>query len=193
MPEIVLSILICSLNKRFGMLGVLLRNLEHQIKQSNAEDLVEVLVNADGGEKSTGRKRNELLKQAKGRMIVYHDDDDEPSDCYVSEILKALRSDPDAIGFCGTMSTNDRDIKKWFISKDLQYRTCKDSQGNEFYERYNNHISPTRRTIAMQIGFPDLYQFEDFDYAKRLHESNLIKTEVIIQKPLYHYRFKTVK
>jgi glycosyltransferase involved in cell wall biosynthesis len=193
MPEIVLSILICSLHRRFGMLGVLLRKLEHQIKQSNAEDLVEILVNADGGEKSTGKKRNELLKQAKGRMIVYHDDDDEPSDCYVSEILKALRSDPDAIGINGTISTNGGSIKRWFISKNLEYCTRKDANGVEYYHRYNNHISPVRRTIALQIGFPDQYQFEDFDYAKRLYESGLIKTETIIETPLYHYRFISKK
>ena len=189
MSEPILSILICSLHKRFGMLGALLRNLDYQITEANARDLVEVLVKVDGGERSTGRKRDELLREAKGRMICFHDDDDLPSDDYVSEILKAAESDPDAIGFQGTTSTNGRDVKKWFISKDLPYRTCKDAQGMEYFERYSNHLAPIRRTIALQIGFPDQYTFEDFFYAQKLHESGLIKSEVLINKPLYHYRF----
>jgi glycosyltransferase involved in cell wall biosynthesis len=189
----ILSILICSLYKRFGMLARLLHNLEYQIGEANARDLVEVCVKADGGQKSTGAKRNELLQEAKGRMVVYIDDDDLVSNDYVKEILKAAESDPDAIGINGTMSTNDADVKKWFISKDLDYCTRRDTAGVEYYHRYNNHLSPTRRSIALQIGFPDQYTFEDFDYAKRLHESKLIQTEVIIEKPLYHYRFLTVK
>lgn len=193
MSEVVLSILICSLHKRFGMLGALLRNLDYQISQANAAELVEVLVNVDGGEKSTGKKRDELLRQAKGRMICFHDDDDLPSDSYIYEILEAAKSDPDAIGFEGIMTTNGADIKRWFISKELEYRSCRDEKGNEFYERYNNHLSPVRRSIALQIGFKDQYTFEDFDYAKRLHDSGLIQTEIMIHKPLYHYRFVTKK
>lgn len=189
----ILSILICSLNKRFGMLGRLLSHLEHQINEANAKDTVEVLVKLDGGERSTGKKRDELLREARGRMIVFIDDDDLISGEYISEILKAAESDPDAIGICGTMTVDGGNLRNWFISKDLPYQSCRDQHGNEFFQRYNNHLSPVRRSIASQIGFPDQYQFEDFHYAKRLHESGLIKTEVVIKKPIYHYRFSTIK
>ena len=187
MSEIVLSILICSLHKRFGMLGKLLGNLEYQIIQQDAIQVVEVLVNADGGLKSIGTKRNELLRQSKGRMICFVDDDDLLSNYYVAEILKAATTNPDAIGINGTIDYNGG-VKKWFISKDLDYCTRKDSNGNEYFDRYTNHLAPVKRDIALQVGFPEINFAEDYDYAKRLHDMNLIKTEIIIDKPMYHYR-----
>jgi glycosyltransferase involved in cell wall biosynthesis len=193
MPEITLSILICSLHKRFGMLGTLLRNLHCQIEEANAVGVVEVLVNADGGEKSTGKKRNELIGNAKGEWVVFVDDDDEVANCYVTEILKALQSNPDAVGLSGRITTNGREEKAWFISKNLPYCSRRDEQGREYYVRFNNHLSPTRRSIAAQIGFPDVYVGEDYDYARRLSEAGLIKSEVVIEKDLYHYKFVTNK
>jgi hypothetical protein len=187
MPEIILSILIPTMHNRFGMLGRLLGNLEYQIIQSEAMDIVEVLVNADGGQKSIGLKRNELLKQSKGRMVCFVDDDDLVSGYYVSEILKAAKSDPDAIGINGTIDYNGG-VKKWFISKDLDYCTRIDAKGNEYFDRYTNHLAPVKRRIAIQIGFPEINFAEDYDYAKRLHDADLIKTEIIIDKPMYHYR-----
>jgi glycosyltransferase involved in cell wall biosynthesis len=183
----ILSILICTLYKRFGMLGRLLGNLEYQIADLGVINQVEVLVNADGGDKKIGTKRNELLRQAKGRMICFVDDDDLVSNDYVSEILRAAKNDPDAIGMNGTIDYNGS-VKKWFISKDLDYCTRKDGQGNEYFDRFTNHLAPVRRDIALQIGFPEISFAEDYDYAKRLHDSGLIKTETIIDKPLYHYR-----
>ena len=47
----VLSICICSLQSRIGMLGVLRRELEEQIERSNAHGLIEVLINLDNKEK----------------------------------------------------------------------------------------------------------------------------------------------
>jgi glycosyltransferase involved in cell wall biosynthesis len=187
MREPVLSILICSLHKRFGMLARLLGNLESQIIESGAKDLVEVRVNADGGEKSIGQKRNELLKQSKGRMVAFADDDDLLSECYVSKILKAAESNPDAIGINGTIDHGGV-VKKWYISKDLDYCTRRDAKGNEYFDRYTNHLAPVKREIALKIGFPEINFAEDYDYAKRLHESGLIKTEIVIDEPMYHYR-----
>lgn len=187
MCEPILSILICSLHKRFGMLARLLGNLEHQIIESSARDLVEVLVNADGGDKSIGQKRNELLQQAKGQMICFADDDDLLSEYYVYEILKAAKTNPDAIGINGTIDHGGV-VKKWYISKDLDYCTRTDSEGLEYFDRYTNHLAPVKREIALQIGFPNINFAEDHDYAKRLHESKLIKTEIIIYEPMYHYR-----
>jgi glycosyltransferase involved in cell wall biosynthesis len=191
MSEVVLSILIPSTFDRKEMLDGLLADLGSQIYICGANDRVEVLTEVDNREMSTGAKRNLLLQKAKGEYVVFVDSDDEVSEWYVLEILKAVIDRPDAVGLNGTMTTNGGNEQKWFISKDLPYRTCRDEQGAEYFTRYNNHLSPIRKSIAVEIGFPNLYTFEDFDYAKRLHESGLVKTEVVVVKPLYHYKFQT--
>jgi glycosyltransferase involved in cell wall biosynthesis len=193
MSEVILSILVPSTFDRKEMLDGLLADLGSQIYICGANDRVEILTEVDNGEMSTGAKRNLLLQRAKGEYVAFVDSDDEVSEWYVLEILKAVINRPDAVGLNGTMTTNGSNEQKWFISKDLPYRTCRDAEGVEYFERYNNHLSPVRRIIALQIGFPDQYTFEDFHYAQRLRESKLIQTEVVIAKPLYHYRFISKK
>lgn len=194
MNELVLSILICSLHSRFGMLGSLLRNLEYQISDLGAHDQVEVLVNADGGEKSTGKKRNELLKQAKGKYVAAVDDDDRVSNNYIEEILKAAESDADCFSISGYMWTDGHSRRDWHISKDYNYCTGKNENGEDVYFRFPNHITPIKREIACQFEFPDKSRFEDFEWASKIRESGLIKTEHrIAHIPMYLYDFVTVK
>lgn len=188
-----LSILIPTMYKRAGMLASLLRELYRQIEEANASEVVEVLVKPDEGEVSTGNKRNDLLYEAKGEWVSFIDDDDFIDVQYVSLILKALESNPDAVGINGTITTNGANEKRWFISKDHGYCAARDEEGREIYMRYNNHLSPTRRSIALQVGYPDAYVGEDYTYASTLHNLALIKTEVKIDKPLYKYKFLTHK
>lgn len=75
------------------------------------------------------------------------------------------------------------------ISKDLPYITITDGAGNNEYARFNNHLSPIKKSIALQIGFKDLKFAEDYDYALRLKNSGLIKSEYFINHDMYHYRY----
>lgn len=180
---IVLSILIPSLHKRTGLLGALLKDL-----QAQATDEVEILTSVDGGEISTGNKRNNLVNAAKGKYTVFVDDDDVVSSDYIPSILEAAKQDADVIVFNGIMTTDGRNPKKWYISKDLPYKS-EIRNGEEIYLRYPNHIVPIKRDIALQVPFPNKYREEDFDYATKLHNLGLIKTEAKIDKYLYTYRF----
>ena len=111
----------------------------------------------------------------------------------VSEILKAISNgEPDVIGFCGAMTTNGHSRIHWKISKDLPY-DAHEENGVKYYRRFNNHLSPIKKEIALQIGYKDIYVGEDYDYAVRLKESRLIKTEVFINKELYFYNYITNK
>jgi len=180
---IVLSILIPSLHKRTGLLGALLKDL-----QAQATDEVEILTSVDGGEISTGNKRNNLVNAAKGKYTVFVDDDDCVSSDYIPSILEAAKQDADVIVLNGIMTTDGRNPKKWYISKDLPYKS-EIMNGEEIYLRYPNHIVPIKRDIALQVPFPNKYREEDFDYATKLHNMGLIKTEAKIDKYLYTYRF----
>ena len=137
---------------------------------------------------TTGAKRNKLINLAQGKYVVFIDDDDTISKDYISQIMNALQSEPDAVGFKGWITTNGRDKREWKISKDFPYET----QGRT-YLRYNNHLSPMKKEIALQVPYPDLTYGEDYQFATALKESGLIKTEVFIDRHLYNYNYRTKK
>ena len=178
-----LSILICTLPDRIGFLSQLLQALTPQ-----KTDDVEILVEHDNGIMSTGRKRNILLHRSKGKYVVFIDDDDMIAPTYVKDILTAAESNPDAIVFNGIMTTNGTDERKWYISKDYSYEAK-----NGAYYRYPNHIVPIRREIALAFPFQDIRIGEDYAWATAIHNAKLIKTEVKIDKELYHYQFRANK
>jgi glycosyltransferase involved in cell wall biosynthesis len=140
------------------------------------------------GSMTTGEKRNKLLNDAKGDYVWFIDDDDWISDTAVKDILEGIKTSPDSFAINGTYTENGTKLRQWFISKDLEY--CADySTGVEVYLRPPNHITPMRRSISLQIGFPSKSYQEDFDFCMKLKESGLIKTEYKIDKPIYQYRF----
>jgi len=178
-----LSILICTLRGREGYLSQLLQSLAPQRR-----DDVEILIESDDRQISTGRKRNILLQRSTGKYVVFVDDDDAIADTYVSDILKAAEQDPDVIVFNGIMTTNGKDERKWYISKEYGYE-AKDGA----YYRYPNHIVPVRRDIAVKFPFQDIKIGEDYLYATAMHNAKVLQTEVKIEKELYHYQFRTNK
>lgn len=161
------------------MLRVLLKELEKQKTEG-----VEIIPDPFPG--TIGAKRQRLIEKAKGEYVVFIDDDDMVSKDYISSILFALESKPDVVGFMGWITTNGRNKTNFKISKDCEYKTT-----HKGYERFNNHLSPVKREIALQIGYKDISWEEDYDYAVRLTNSGLIKTERFIAKALYYYQYVT--
>ena len=172
------------------MFASLLRNLEMQ--RELFKDEVEILVRSDNGEVTTGEKRNWLYQNAKGKYVCSVDDDDSVPDYYIEEILRALKPNPDAVAMNGTITTNGKFERKWFISKNNPYTETR-QQGEIVYLRFHNHLSPVRKSIATKFPFPDKSMAEDYEFALAMHKSGLIKTETIIKKPMYHYKFITNK
>jgi len=186
-----LSICICSLWSRAGMLASLLRNLEEQAILFPGA--IEILVEVDNGELPTGTKRNILYRKATGKYVVSVDDDDEPAPYYVEEVLKAAESDPDAVAMNGTMTTDGGQPETWDISRLNPYGMVWKSGRKRHYLRYHNHLSPIRRIIALRFPFPDKYIQEDYEFATALHKARAIKTEVKVERPMYHYKFNSKK
>lgn len=186
--EVALSILIPTMPSRSESLDHLLMILGKQIMGNNAVDLE---INRDmslfGKPLNIGRKRNEMLQSARGKYIVFIDDDDEVSENYISLILDAISEEPDCIGINGCITTNGKDERQWFISKDNRKWFTK----GDIYYRTPNHISPVKRDIALKAGFPEIAHGEDYIYSMRILP--LLKTEVIIPEPLYTYKYVTKK
>lgn len=174
-----LSILIPTIDGRREMLNGLLTSL---YSQYTGED-VEILIDCDGG--TIGAKRQRMIEKAKGLYVAFIDDDDTVSTEYIKSVLPSCNG-CDVIGFRGYMTTNGKKPKGFVISKDVEYKEV-----NGVYYRFNNHLSPVRRELALQVGYKDLSYQEDYDYACRLRP--LVKTEVFIDKKLYHYRYVSKK
>lgn len=189
----VLSILIPWTYDRFEVYRVLLFDLYEQIAKGKFHGQVEILDEVDDKQMSTGAKRNLLIERAKGRYVVFIDSDDHVSPNYVRSILDAVISDPDAVGLCGWMTTNGSLRVNWFISKDHDYIASKDENGNTIFLRWNNHLSPLKRSIAIKFKFPNLFVGEDYIWSKEIHDAGAVKTEVKIDEPLYHYDYRTQK
>lgn len=183
----ILSILIPSMHSRAAQLKDLLAEIHRQI--APVADKVEVITSIDQGQarggKSTGKKRNELLRAARGKYVVFVDDDDYIYPYYVSEILRVVESDPDVLAINGIMTTNGGNQKRWEISIRNPY-----AEVNGVYLRFPNHITPMKREHALKIGFPDQVFMEDYDFAKRMHDAKLLKTEAKIDLPMYHYKYR---
>lgn len=173
-----LSILIPSTKSRQDMTDKLIIHLQNQCINCDVEILLDW-----HEDNCIGIKRNNLLSNAIGEYIVFVDSDDQISDNYVSEILWATKPSPDCIGINGTITTNGQNKRQWFISKEYGHW----HEANGVYYRTPNHISPVKRELALQAGFPEITFGEDAEYSRRLLP--FLKSEIIITQPIYHYDF----
>jgi len=176
----ILSILVCSLGARHHLLSQLVQELR---KQATLE--VEILVNTDDGQKPIGTKRNELLRRARGKYVAFVDDDDLVSSDYVRKILSAAQSDPDCCGMEGIITLDGGNPRRFIHSTRYDHWFEKDG----VYYRPPNHLSPVKRQIALQVGFPEISFAEDRMYSLKLLP--LIESEAFIEGPIYYYRSVT--
>lgn len=179
-----LSILIATMPERQKQFYALLDGLNGQLVY--IQD-VEIISDASLSY-NIGIKRNSLLSRATGEYVVFIDDDDLIAPNYVSLILEACNKGTDCIGINGYITTNGKNRRQWFISK--EYGKWFTGQDGTYY-RTPNHISPVRRELALRAGFPEVKFAEDFAYSMALLP--LLKTECLISTPLYHYRYDDTK
>jgi glycosyltransferase involved in cell wall biosynthesis len=178
-----LSILICTMPGREEFLSRLMKILEPQTDGKS----VEILTDGDGG--TIGEKRNRLISRASGAYCVFVDDDDLVSKRYVELVMPAIDGGYDCCELRG-MYYQDGNMIKPFIHSNI-YSTYHEDRAA--YYRFPNHLNPMKTEIARQIGFPAKNFSEDTDFAIRLKNSGLIKTQYPCGEILYFYYFRTRK
>lgn len=171
-----LSVLICGLKDREQLLMNLAKTLKLQ-----GDSRIEILANIDQGETPIGKKRNELLHNAKGKYVCFVDDDDAVSPFYISKILDAITNDSDCIGIKGIITQKGHG-PKYFIHS-IEYKDWYEKDG--IYYRCPNHLNPIKRELAKNVGFPETYYHEDQNFSLRIKD--FLKTETFIEEPLYFY------
>lgn len=162
-------------------------SVKRQLDSQKTNEVEILTLKTPMGIPTTGAKRNKLLTQAKGEYVVFVDDDDVISEDYITEILKHCDG-VDCVGFRGWYTANGTRKREFETSIT---HTNKDLPN--IYLRYINHICPIKRTIAMSCSFPDTCFGEDSAFSECLRQTGLLKTQNLIKKPLYHYKYRSKK
>jgi len=181
-----LSVLIPTLENRRDKFHYISERLASQVRAESAENMVEVLSERDNGEQSLGEKRNALIRRARGRFVVFVDDDDDVNDDYISKICEAIRrhKDIDCIGIKGIITFRGRHPREFFHSVNYQdYFSCRHS-----YFRPPNHLNPILRAIVLRFPFRAVSYSEDVEWALRVQRTGVLRREEFIDTPLYFYK-----
>ena len=189
--DVKLSILIATISSRKQMFEQLVKDVWYKpLEQGDiCEKEVELLFD-DDDVANIGIKRQRLLARAQGQFVVFIDDDDTVNINYASILLNAINSHPDVdcFGINGLISVDGKAEKQWMISK--QFKNWYEQNG--VYYRTPNHISPIRRWIALQNGFPPVQTGEDHAYSMGCLP--WLKNEHIIKdKVMYYYKASSTK
>lgn len=198
-----LSILICTVPDRREKLEKLLAHLDKQITDRREVEVktFETKTSKEGGP-HVGDKRNYLLAVSTGEYVCWLDDDDWVSDDYVQSMLDAMRTSPDCVTFKCLFTNEDigHPTQVYFGRVHSNRNVEKDGNGNylPFEKRHRtrmvNHLNPVKRSIVEEMekrtgkpAFPDATFGEDNAYALKLKP--YLRTEVNIDRILYHYNF----
>lgn len=180
---VALSILICTLPERAAQCAQLVSSLNRHNPGG-----VEVLTDASPRHVPTGQKRNMLVARSSGAYFSFIDDDDEVPDYYSQRIIQAIETGPDVVTFNGWMTTDGVARKDFTIKLGEKYE-----ERNGRYYRFPNHLCAFRREAVRGIQFPHIWEQEDYQWAKAINDRKLLKTEVHIEEPMYHYRYSSKK
>lgn len=178
-----LSILICSLPERATQCARLVDFLNRHNPGG-----AEILTDPSPRNVPTGQKRNSLIARSSGAYFSFIDDDDEVFDYYIRRMLSAMESSPDVVTFNGWMTTDGGNRKDFTIKLGEKYE-----ERNGRYYRFPNHLCAFRKEAIRGIQFPNIWVQEDYQWAKAINDRKLLKTEVHIEEPMYHYKFLSKK
>lgn len=177
-----LSILIPHIKRHYRFFHVLKAELSSQILPYAG--LVEIL-DDDHEYDSIGTKRNRLLERAIGTHEAFFDADDMPSPNYIKWMMKAIDTDCDCASLIGLYSVDG--VKDGLFEHSIKYKAWRTTTNEIKYERYPNHLSLIRTSIAKQFKFPETSHGEDHDWSTQIHKSGFLKTEYRIPEIIYYY------
>lgn len=179
------TILIPTLGQRRELLSRLLAGLLPQV--DSAAGAVRILAYWNNGESPLPEIRQRLVESVTTPYLSFVDDDDLVEPDFVAEVLAAMETRPDFIGFNVQCYTDGQPQGVAYHS--LVHRRWREVDGKLL--RDISHINPMRSTAAKKATFrlSRAGQAEDRMWAQQLRTRRLLKTEVVIDRVLYHYLY----
>jgi len=179
----ILSILICAveIEERQIKLKKLVSELHRQISKNYAEEIVEILVDADNMTKSVGQKRKDLISKAKGNFVCFIDDDDFITENYLSTILNHLNIGIDILLIGISHIENGINKTKILPSLFIDNLTTNDV----VFKTNHFHLCPHKKSIAELVSFDCVNFAEDMIYSQKMVKH--ISNHAVISDPIYIY------
>jgi hypothetical protein len=141
------------------------------------------------GTPSLPKIRQRMVETAASEYVSFVDDDDLVSPFYVDAIVAALATRPDYVGFQVQCYSDGAPTAVAYHS--LEYTRWRNLRGR--YERDISHINPIRTALARRASFTVTRAggAEDRAWADQLRRLRVLRTQVVVDRILYHYLFTT--
>lgn len=168
------------------LLNRMQNQLREQARKVSLKHEVQLFINVDRGEKTTGYKRNALMEAALlwgADAHAFFDDDDLPGATYIERGIEFMESGMDVAelwgqiywsGVPGKPFHHSIEVREWY-------------EDNDFYYRMPNHLNFVKTSLVKDIKFPDQVFGEDGKWSYALRDAGLLKTEFKIPEIMYHY------
>lgn len=177
----ILSILICSHRFRKPIFDQVFAILAGQLTP-DLEDKVEMQI--DLSDEDIGKKRNGLVKDAQGKYVWFVNDGDLVSETSVSEILKAAESDADFLAISGLVTINGKNPMDFLMRIEHQNNAPFVTGDKMILLKVPSYIAPIKKEIIEKVPFGN----KSSKWSQDLMKSGLLKTQRVIEKPIYHLR-----
>jgi hypothetical protein len=179
------SILVPTLGERRPLFERLLSGLLPQTLEHGGR--VKVIGWHNDGSPSLPKIRQTMVSTVPSEYVSFVDDDDLVAPHYVREVVAALATRPDYVGFqvqCYSdgvptaVAYHSLEFKRW---RNLPHR----------YERDISHINPIRTVLARKADFRLAgKRAEDRAWADQLRQRRILRTQVVVPRILYHYLYQ---
>jgi hypothetical protein len=181
------AILVPTLGERRALFERLMAGLLPQLDRYAGR--VRVVGWHNNGSPSLPKIRQTMVLGAETDYLSFVDDDDLVSPFYVDEVVAALETRPDYVGFQVQCYSDGAPTAVAYHS--LAYRRWRNYPSH--YERDISHINPIRTALARQADFARARAgtAEDRSWAGQLRRAHVLRSEVVVDRIMYHYLYST--